>query len=414
MNREIARPSRRWPLTAVALVVAATVGWFAYDTVGGKPAAASGAAAAPAPAITAAVVLERAVAERQQFSGRLEAIEQIDIRSRVGGFVTAVNFKPGSLVRKGDVLFVIDPRPFQAELARAEASASAARAKAALAKLELRRAELLLADKAIAQQELDVKASSLKQLDADVQAAQATLEVARVNLGYTRVSAPIDGRVSKAEVSAGNLVDSAVVLTSVVSNGAIHASFEGDEESFLRVSQLARQGAPVAVNVGLANEQGFPHRGKLDFVDNRLNSGTGSVRMRAVLENADGLLAPGLFARIELGGNDSAPPRVALINERAVGTDQNRKYVYVVTADGKAEYRQVTLGPLVDGMRIVRSGVKAGEKIVVSGLQRVQPGVLLGATMVPMDGDQQALALGSVPKVASVTDADAMKGGIKQ
>lgn len=405
MNPQFTRPSRGWPMTTAAVAVAATMGWFACDTLAGKPAsAASSSAPAPAPAITAAVVLERPVAERQEFSGRLEAVEQIDIRARVGGFITAVNFKPGSQVRKGDVLFEIDARPFRAELARAEASVNAARAKAALAKLELKRAERLLVDQAIAQQELDLKASTAKQLDADVEAAQALLESARLNLAYTRVSAPIDGRVSKAEIHAGNLIDSSVVLTSIVSSGQIYASFDGDEASFLRVGKLARQGGTVPVNVGLAGESGFPHRGKLEFVDNRLDARTGSVRMRAVLANADQTLAPGLFARVELGGDTTAPPRVALINETAIGTDQNRKYVYVVGADAKAEYRQITLGAAVDGMRIVRSGIKPGEKIIVSGLQRVQPGATVNATVVAMGNAPEPLAASNGRKVAAVAE----------
>jgi len=220
------------------------------------------------PPITAATVIERSISETQEFSGRLEAVEKVDIRARVGGFINAVNFKPGSLVKKGDVLFIIDTRPFQAEVSRAEAAASSARARADLAKLELARAELLVADKAIVQRELDEKGAGLKELDANVRAAQATLAVARQNLGYARVTAPINGRVSKAEVTAGNLVDGAVVLTTVVSNNPIYATFDGDEDTYLRVGPAAQKGVPVSVKVGLANEAGFPHQGKLDFVDN--------------------------------------------------------------------------------------------------------------------------------------------------
>ncbi len=218
-------------------------------------------AAQAGPPITASTVIERSITETQEFSGRLEAVERVDIRTRVGGFITAVKFKPGSMVRKGDVLFEIDPRPFQAEANRAEAAATSARARADLAKLELARAERLLADKAIAQREFDEKASGLKELDANVRAAQASLEAARLNLGYTRVHAPISGRVSKAEVTTGNLVDGAVVLTSVVSNNPIYATFDGDEDTFLRVGRVAQRGEAVNVRVGLANEAGFPHQG---------------------------------------------------------------------------------------------------------------------------------------------------------
>ncbi|MDB5906644.1 MAG: efflux transporter periplasmic adaptor subunit [Massilia sp.] len=344
-------------------------------------------AAAGGPPVTAATVLERQVNETQEFSGRLEAVERVDIRARVGGFITSVNFKPGSLVKKGDVLFVIDARPFQAEANRAEAAAVSARTKADLARLELARSERLLADKAIAQREVDEKASTLKELDANVRAAQASLEAARLNLGYTSVTAPIGGRVSKAEITTGNLVDGAAILTSVVSNKDIYASFDGDEDTYLRVARVAQKGTPVVVKVGLANETGFPHEGKLEFVDNRLDSTTGSVRMRATFSNDDNTLVPGLFARVQLSGDPRAKTAAAVISERAIGTDQNRKFVYVVKADNTAEYRAVVLGPVVDGLRVVREGLKPGEKIVVNGLQRVRPGAPVTAQLVAMDAD---------------------------
>ncbi|RZA34000.1 MAG: efflux RND transporter periplasmic adaptor subunit [Lysobacteraceae bacterium] len=344
------------------------------------------AAAAPAaPPVSAALVIEKPIAETQEFSGRLEAVETVEIRPRVSGYITAVNFKPGAEVKKGDVLFVIDPRPYQAEADRAGAAASAARARAGLARLELQRAELLLADKAIAQREFDEKAAAQKELDANARAAQAQHEAARLNLSYTRITAPIDGRVSKAEITLGNLVDASAVLTSVVSLDRIYASFDGDEQTYLRVGTRDQRAKGGVVKVGLANEEGFPHEGKLEFVDNQLDARTGSVRMRATLANPDRALVPGLFARVQVGSG--VANQVVVINDRAVGTDQSRKYVVVVGADGKAEYRPVTLGPVTDGMRVVRSGLKAGEKIVVNGLQRVRPGAPVSAQIVPMDAD---------------------------
>jgi multidrug efflux system membrane fusion protein len=349
------------PLIA-ALATAGLVGLAlsGCDDATGKTAA---PAAPAAPPVSAAIVLEKPVAETQEFSGRLEAVERVEIRSRVNGFITAVNFKPGSEVKKGDVLFVVDPRPYQAEATRAAAAAASARAKADLAKRELARAESLMADKAIARREFDEAAASQKELEASAAAAQA--------------------QYSKAEITVGNLVDPAAVLTSVVSLERIYASFDGDEDTYLRVGAKARDGAPVAVRVGLANEEGFPHEGKLEFVDNQLDTRTGSVRMRATFENKDGVLVPGLFARVQLGAADSR--KAVLINERAVGTDQSRKFVFVIKADGKAEYRPVTLGPVVDGLRVVRSGVKPGEKIVVNGLQRVRPGAPVAPQIVPME-----------------------------
>ncbi|WP_020653080.1 efflux RND transporter periplasmic adaptor subunit [Massilia niastensis] len=361
---------------ALAGVAAALAG--CSDVVGSeaRPAAAGG------PPVSAALVVEQAVTETQEFSGRLEAIDRVEIRPRVAGFITAVNLRPGAEVKKGEVLFEIDPRPFQAEAERAGAAAAAARARAELARLELDRAAKLVADKAIAQREYDERAASRKELDAGARAAEAQAALARLNLSYTRVTSPIDGRVSKAEITLGNLVDQSAVLTSVVSLERIYASFDGDESTYLRVSQRAHRGEAVTVRVGLGGEEGFPHAGKLEFVDNRLDDRSGSVRMRAVFANAGRRMAPGLFARVQIGGGEAR--KTVLISDRAVGTDQSRKFVYVLDAKGQAEHRDVTLGPLVDGLRVVRSGLKPGEKIVVNGLQRVRPGVPVQPTLVPM------------------------------
>jgi multidrug efflux system membrane fusion protein len=344
--------------------------------------------ASAGPAISAAIAIERQVEEPQEFSGRLEAIERVDIRPRVPGFITAVRFTPGTQVKQGDVLFVIDQRPYRAEADRAEASAQAARAKADLAKIELTRAERLLGDKAIAQREFDERAAGLKELEANARAASAQADTARLNLAYTQVTAPITGRVSKAEITVGNLVDPTAILTSVVSMERIYASFDGDEETYLRVRAQAHNGEKVAVQVGLVGEEGFPHKGALEFVDNQLDPRTGSVRMRATFANTDGSMAPGLFARVQIGGGSTH--KSVLINDRAIGTDQSRKFVFIIGADSKPAYRPVTVGPLVDGLRVVRTGVQPGEKIVVNGLQRVHAGEAVTATLVPMDAPAPA------------------------
>ncbi|NVD97351.1 efflux RND transporter periplasmic adaptor subunit [Massilia sp. BJB1822] len=408
-------------LTALArpLVAALAVAGLAAATLTGCEDATGKTAEAPAaggPPISAAAVIQKTVSETQEFSGRLEAIERVEIRSRVSGFITAVNFKPGSEVKKGDVLFVIDPRPYAAEANRAEAAAHSARARADLARLELNRAEKLLADKAIAQREFDERASSQKELDANARAAQAAYEAAKLNLTYTQVVAPINGRVSKAEITLGNLVDASAVLTSVVSTDRIYASFDGDEDTYLRVGSQAQKGEAVTVKVGLANETGFPHEGKLEFVDNQLDPQTGSVRMRATFANAERVLVPGLYARVQLGGGQ-AQNEALLISERAIGTDQNRKFVYVVGADNKAEYRAVKLGPTVDGFRVVREGLKAGEKIVINGLQRVRPGAPVTPQIVPMDQDSLAAAAAKQEekkKDAKVAVADTKAGSSKE
>jgi multidrug efflux system membrane fusion protein len=368
------------------LLVAFAVSGLAAATLAGCNDApgksAPAAAAAAGPPVSAAVVVEKSIAETQEFSGRLEPIERVEIRPRVDGFITEVNVKPGAEVKKGEVLFVIDPRPFKAEADRASAAAEAARARAELARLELNRADKLVGGKAISQREYDQRAAGQKELDAAARATQAQAEAAKLNLSYTRVIAPINGRVSKEEVTLGNLVDATTVLTSIVSQGRIYAGFDGDEETYLRVAKRARSGKPILVRAGLADEVGFPHEGKLEFVDNQLDTRSGSVRMRAVFANEDRALAPGLFVRVQIGGGDER--KEMLITDRAVGTDQSHKFVFVVDRQGKAEYREVTLGPVVDGLRVVRAGLKPGEKIVVSGLQRVKPGAPIKAQDVPM------------------------------
>jgi multidrug efflux system membrane fusion protein len=387
------------------LIVAFAAAGLAAATLAGCSDAAGKAvpvaAAADGPPVSAATVIEQEIAETQEFSGRLEAVEVVAIRPRVSGFITAVKLKPGAEVRKGELLFEIDPRPFQAEAERAEAAANAARARADLARLELARAGKLLGDKAIAQREFDERAAAQKELDASARAAGAQAASAKLNLSYTRVTAPIDGRVSKAEITVGNLVDPAAVLTSLVSLDRIYASFDGDESTYLRVARRARGGAPVSVRVGLANEDGFPHEGKLEFVDNQLDTRTGSVRLRAVFANEDRTMAPGLFARVQIGGGDEH--RSLLVADRAVGTDQSHKFVYVVNAKGEAERREVTLGPVVNGLRVVRHGLNPGEKIVINGLQRVKPGQPVQAETVPM------LAGGAQAKDATLSLAAASR-----
>jgi multidrug efflux system membrane fusion protein len=382
---------------AAAGLAAATLAGCSDDAGKAVPAA----AAADGPPVSAATLIEQEIAETQEFSGRLEAVEVVAIRPRVSGFITAVKLKPGAEVRKGELLFEIDPRPFQAEAERAEAAANAARARADLARLELARAGKLLGDKAIAQREFDERAAAQKELDASARAAGAQAASAKLNLSYTRVTAPIDGRVSKAEITVGNLVDPAAVLTSLVSLDRIYASFDGDESTYLRVARRARGGAPVSVRVGLANEDGFPHEGKLEFVDNQLDIRTGSVRLRAVFANEDRTMAPGLFARVQIGGGDEH--RSLLVADRAVGTDQSHKFVYVVNAKGEAERREVTLGPVVNGLRVVRHGLNPGEKIVINGLQRVKPGQPVQAETVPM------LAGGAQAKDATLSLAAASR-----
>jgi len=347
------------------------------------------AAAAPAGAgtpVSVAAVIARAVQQEREFSGQIEAIERAQLRPRVSGYIDSVRFKPGSLVRKGDVLFVIDPRPYQADVARLEAAAASARVKAEQANSELQRAKRLLADNAIAQREHDERAATARQLDAAARADTAALQTARLNLEWTSIRAPFDGRVGKAEVTTGNLVDGSTVLTTLVSASPVYVSFNGDEATYLQLGKLARSNpGALKIRVGLANEQAFPHEGRLEFVDNQIDPQAGSVRLRAVIDNKDGLFTPGLFAKVQLatGSSDGAPSTLVL--ERAIGTDQNRKFVFVVGANKQAEYRPVQLGTTVGPLRVVTAGLKAGEQVIVDGLQRVRPGAPLAPEVVPME-----------------------------
>ena len=391
------QPPRLFAALSVLLLAGVLTGCGKEQDAQAAPAAGGAPQAMP---VSVAAVIARPVAEEREFSGMVEAIDRAELRPRVGGTIENVRFKAGSLVKKGDVLFVIDPRPYQAEVTRLEAAAASSRVKMELAQSELARSKRLMDDNAISQRDHDERLASARQLEAGARADQAALSTARLNLEWTTVRAPFDGRVGKAEVTVGNLVNNGTVLTTLVSASPVYVSFSGDESTYLRIGKLAR-GNPgaVKVTVGLANEQGFPHTGRLDFVDNQIDPQAGSVRMRAVVDNKDGLLTPGLFAKVKMGADTSNGAPSALVAERAVGTDQNRKFVYVVAANNQTEYRPVQLGSPMGDLRVVTSGLKAGERVVVDGLQRVRPGVPVAPQMVPMEGAAEAApAAGSAKK----------------
>lgn len=352
-------------------------------------------AAAPVPIeVSVAAALERDVAEWDEFTGRLEAVESVEVRPRVTGYIESVNFTEGSLVRKGDLLFVIDPRPYRAELAKAEAELTRAHARVELAESDVNRSDKLRAIKAVSQEEYDQRVNAAREAGANVAAAAAAVDAVRLNLEFTRVIAPISGRVSKAIVTAGNLVsggsNQATLLTTVVSVDPIYVSFEGDEQIYLKYHDLARRAAREfgveranAVQMGLANEAGYPHVGSFVFVDNQIDPRTGTIRARAAFDNKDGFFTPGLFARVKLLGQDSF--KAVLVDDRAVGTDQSQKFVLVVDKDNKVAYRTVKVGRLTDGLRIVTEGLSPGESVVVNGLQRVRPGAVVAPQRVAMD-----------------------------
>jgi RND family efflux transporter MFP subunit len=382
-------------LAVSAALLAALVG------LSGCKSEATTAQQAPAPQVSVASALERDVTEWDEFTGRLEAVESVEVRPRVTGYIESVNFTEGSTVKKGDLLFVIDPRPYQAELSKAEAELARAVARSELAVADEGRSAKLLDIKAVSREEYDSRINATREAKADVAAARAAVDSAKLNLEFTRITAPISGRVSKAAVTAGNLVtggsNTAALLTTVVSLDPMYVTFEGDEQIYLKYNELSRRGersssrdAANPVLMGLANENGYPHHGAMVFVDNQVDPRTGTIRARASFENKDGFLTPGLFARVKLLGHNSY--RAVLVDDRAIGTDQSQKFVYVIDAQNKITYRPVTVGRLNDGLRIVEKGLQPGETVVVNGLQRVRPGVVVAPERVAMDAREVAEA----------------------
>jgi RND family efflux transporter MFP subunit len=349
--------------------------------------------APPAPKVKVTQPVVRETMEWDEFTARLDAVDSVEVRPRVSGYLQAVHFQDGSLVKKGDLLFTIDPRPYEAVLRRAQAEVALATSRLALAQKNAARAGNLLASHAISQEEADVRESNRRQAEASLEEAQAAVDAARLDVEFTRVSAPVSGRVGRKLVTEGNLINGGVgaqstLLTTIVSLDPIYAYFEADEGSVLKYSRLARTGQRPSsrehrnpVRVGLADEEGFPHEGVMDFVDNQVDRGTGTVVARALLPNPDLSLLPGLFARLQLPG--SGQYRAILIPDEAVGTDQSQKFVYVIDAEGKAQYRTVKVGPMIDGLRVVREGLAPDDRVVVAGIQRVRPGILVDAEPVP-------------------------------
>jgi multidrug efflux system membrane fusion protein len=356
----------------------------------------SGGPAQAPPQVSVAQVVEKRVKDWDEFTGRFQAVETVEIRPRVSGYIDKVAFKEGGQVKSGDLLFIIDPRPYQAEYDRAAADVKRFKTALDLARIESTRVQRLRESGAVSQEELDERTSTVAQAESNVAGAQAALESASLNLGFTRVTSPITGHVSRAEVTRGNLVTGGInggtLLSSVVSQDPIYLYFDADEHAYLRYTEATKSGAATSdpVQVGLANEEGFPHVGKMDFIDNQLNPQTGTIRARAVLENKDGILTPGLFGRVQLLARGEYP--AILIEDRAVNTDQNEKYVLLLGPDNKVEYRKVKLGRVIGGLRVVREGLKAGDVIVVSGVQRVHPGVTVTPQRVVMGGEAPSAA----------------------
>jgi len=363
-------------------IVAATIAAVAVLSGGALYLRTSSAESKPATAapqampVPVAVIEQHEVTTWDEFSGRLEAVERVDVRSRVAGAVKSVHFTEGALVKRDDLLITIDPDPYAAEVDRAQAQVIAAQARVNYTQSERQRAQLLWNESAIARRELDERVNAAQEASANLSAAQAALQSARLNLGYTQVRAPVSGRVGRLEVTVGNLVPAgpgAPVLTTLVSVNPIYASFDADEHVVLRTLHEGPRG--VTVEAETVTNGGRKLSGRLQLIDNQVNTRSGTVRVRAVFDNKDGSLIPGQFVKLRMG--KSKTEQALLVSERAVGTDQSKRFVFVVGPDDKAIWREVTLGGTADGQRIVTSGLEAGERIVVNGLQRVRPGALL-------------------------------------
>jgi membrane fusion protein, multidrug efflux system len=377
-------------LSALALgIVSSLLSGCGHSLAANKP------AVAPTPQVTVAQVIAKPLHQWIELTGTLQAVDTVQVRPRVSGYVDAVRFVEGARVAKGAVLFQIDPRPFALEVDRLNAELNRAQSKLDYANAGRARAERLIAQNAIAREEYEQLTSAAAEAAADVGSIRAQVSAARLNLEFTQVRSPIDGHVSRALITAGNLVSSADVLTTVVSDDPVYAYFDTDEASYLKFARLAggavhgRGDYASAVFLGLVGEQGYPHEGRLDFLDNQIDPHSGTIRARAVFDNHDGRFTPGLFARIRLVAHDSYD--AVLIDDRAIGTDLGKKYVLVLKPDGSLEYRLVELGQNVEGLRVVQNGLVASDVIVINGLQHVAPGVHVQARFVDMDASNSAL-----------------------
>ncbi len=384
---------RRFRVTAAALGLLAAAGCS-------KPAAPP---APPPSTVTVARPVARKIVEHNEYTGRMAAIENVSVRPRVSGYITQIAFKEGNIVKKDDLLFVIDPRPYEAALGQAEGQLKQAQAQKDLNDRNFGRAQTLQATKVSSKEEFDQAATARNQGDAQVATAQAAQDAAKLNLEFTQIKAPIEGRISREQVTVGNLVAAdSTVLTNIVSVDPIYAYADVDERAVLSYQKLIGEGkvkdardSTVAVAVAVAGEQGFPHKGAIDFVDNQINAATGTLSVRGKFPNADGNLLPGMFVRMQIPVSGEVD--ALLITDRAVGSDQGQKFVYVVNGD-KAERRPVTLGPVIDGLRVVTAGLTPGDQVVVNGLMKIMPGAPVKAEQ----GDMQKFASDQLELKAAV------------
>lgn len=374
--------NKRSTIAGLALFAVLGGGWFAFHHASAD--ATPAAAVAPAIPVNVQTIQSRSVRIWSEFSGKLNAVDYAEIRPEVAGRITEIRFKDGQNVKAGDILFVIDPRPYQAAVAKAAAELQSARTNAALAKSNLARADNLRKSNAIALQTYDQAANASAVANASIQGAEAALAQARLDVDHAYVKAPISGRVSRAEITLGNLVQVATgapLLTSIVSDDGIYADFDVDEQTYVRNihahadTQADQQ--KIAVELTLSGDKNQVYKGFIQSFDNRISTGSGTIRARARFENNDGALVPGMFASVRLA--NAGDSSVLLVPERAIGADQSKKFLLVVGKDSKANFREVTLGESVDGQRVVTSGLRSGERVIVDGVQHVMPGALVQA-----------------------------------
>jgi len=356
----------------------------------------------PPPKVTVARPVERDLTDWDEYTARLEAVDSVEVRARVSGYLQSVHFREGSVVQKGDLLFQIDPRPYEAQLRRAEGDLELAESRVNLAQKNLARVAFLMKSQAMSKEEAETRAALVRQAEAGVAAAKAAVDACKLDVEFTHITAPVSGRVSRKLVTEGNLINGGIgtqgtLLTTIVSLEPLYAYFEANERDYLKYVRLAKSGERPSsrdyknpVYVGTADEQGFPHEGYMDFVDNQIDRGTGTIQGRAIIPNADGLLAPGLFVRLRLIG--SGRYRALLIPDEAVQSDQAEKFVWVVDGDNRVRYRQIKIGTLHDGLRVVSQGLAPDDRVIVQGIQRARPDIVVDAeeqTIAPPPNDGQ-------------------------
>ena len=361
------------------------------DAPPAQPAALAAAASKPMPPVPvkAGLPLKKTVAEWDEYTGRIEALESVDIRARVSGYLDKVNFKAGDRVKKGDLLFVIDPRPFEAELAGAEAELERLRTRLELAKNSLGRAEVLRKAKAISEEDYDARNKGVRESGAALRSAEAAVQTARLHLGFTQVRSPIAGRIGRELITAGNLVKGDdTLLATVVSTDPVYVYVDADERAVLRYRRTAagqRAGGRsihVPAELALLDEPGFPHKGYLDYVDPRMDAGSGTLRVRGVFPNPGELLIPGFFARLRI--HSDTPKQALLIPERAIGTDQGQKFVWLAKPDGSIEYRKITPGGQFGALRAVAEGITPDDLVIVEGIGKLRPGAKVQVERIPI------------------------------